>query len=43
MKGRFNQFGGQYVPETLMNALQELEEEYESKFYANSMVDTRRI
>lgn len=29
MKGRFNQFGGQYVPETLMNALKELEEEYE--------------
>ena len=29
MKGRFNQFGGQYVPETLMNALQELEDEYE--------------
>ncbi|SFC18922.1 tryptophan synthase subunit beta [Clostridium uliginosum] len=29
MKGRFNQFGGQYVPETLMNALNELEEEYE--------------
>ncbi len=27
MKGRFNQFGGQYVPETLMNALQELEED----------------
>lgn len=29
MKGRFNQYGGQYVPETLMNALQELEAEYE--------------
>lgn len=29
MKGRFNQFGGQYVPETLMNALQELEAKYE--------------
>jgi tryptophan synthase beta chain len=24
-KGRFGQFGGQYVPETMMNALQELE------------------
>lgn len=29
MKGRFNEFGGQYVPETLMNALKELEEEFE--------------
>ncbi|MDD5795230.1 tryptophan synthase subunit beta [Clostridium sp. HCP1S3_B4] len=29
MKGRFDKFGGQYVPETLMNALNELEEEYE--------------
>lgn len=29
MKGRFDKFGGQYVPETLMNALKELEEEYE--------------
>ncbi len=28
-KGRFGQFGGQYVPETLMNALIELEESYE--------------
>lgn len=28
-KGRFNDFGGQYVPETLMNALSELEEAYE--------------
>ena len=27
MKGRFNEFGGQYVPETLMNALKELEDE----------------
>lgn len=29
MLGRFNEFGGQYVPETLMNALKELEEEFE--------------
>lgn len=29
LKGRFNNFGGQYVPETLMNALKELEREYE--------------
>ena len=28
-KGRFGQFGGQYAPETLMNALIELENEYE--------------
>jgi tryptophan synthase beta chain len=32
-KGRFGEFGGQYVPETLMNALIELEEEY--KKYKN--------
>ncbi|MDK2810889.1 MAG: tryptophan synthase beta chain [Petroclostridium sp.] len=28
-KGRFGVFGGQYVPETLMNALIELEEQYD--------------
>ena len=28
-KGRFLEFGGQYVPETLMNAINELEEAYE--------------
>lgn len=28
-KGRFGEFGGQYVPETLMTALTELEEAYE--------------
>lgn len=28
-KGRFGQYGGQYVPETLMNAVHELEEAYE--------------
>jgi tryptophan synthase beta chain len=27
-QGRFGQYGGRYVPETLMNPLQELEEEY---------------
>lgn len=27
-KGRFSQYGGQYAPETMMNALQELEREY---------------
>lgn len=29
-KGRFGVFGGQYAPETLMNALIELEQQYES-------------
>jgi tryptophan synthase beta chain len=29
-KGRFGRFGGQYAPETLMNALIELEKSYES-------------
>lgn len=29
MKGRFGEFGGQYAPETVMNAVIELEEEYE--------------
>lgn len=28
-KGRFGEFGGQYIPETLMNALSELESAYE--------------
>ena len=28
MDGRFGKFGGQYVPETIMNALLELETEY---------------
>lgn len=28
-KGRFSQFGGQFVPETLMDAIDELEEAYE--------------
>ncbi|MDY6228464.1 MULTISPECIES: tryptophan synthase subunit beta [unclassified Clostridium] len=42
MKGRFNNFGGQYVPETLMNVLKELEVEYEKaikdeKFYEEYM------
>ncbi|MCI6692123.1 MAG: tryptophan synthase subunit beta [Clostridium sp.] len=42
MKGRFNNFGGQYVPETLMNVLKGLEVEYEKaikdeKFYEEYM------
>ena len=28
-KGRFGVHGGQYIPETLMNAVNELEEAYE--------------
>lgn len=32
-KGRFGEYGGQYMPETLMKAVQELEEAYE--FYKN--------
>ena len=28
-KGRFGNYGGQYIPETLMNAVHELEEAYE--------------
>ena len=39
MKGRFNQFGGQYVPETLMNALQELENEYEKAINDESFME----
>ncbi|MGB8451898.1 MAG: tryptophan synthase subunit beta [Anaerocolumna sp.] len=32
-KGRFGQYGGQYIPETLMNAVQEVDKAYE--FYKN--------
>lgn len=32
-KGRFGEYGGQYIPETLMNAVQEVEKAYE--FYKN--------
>jgi len=32
-KGRYGEFGGQYVPETLMNAVNELEEAY--NYYSN--------
>ena len=31
-KGRFGEYGGQYIPETLMNAVKEVEEAYE--FYS---------
>ena len=33
MKGRFGAYGGQYVPETLMNALIALEKAYD--YYKN--------
>lgn len=42
MKGRFNQFGGQFVPETLMNALQELEDEYEKAINDESFMEEYR-
>ncbi|MBO5131407.1 MAG: tryptophan synthase subunit beta, partial [Romboutsia sp.] len=32
-KGRFGEYGGQYIPETLMNELINLEEKYE--YYKN--------
>lgn len=35
-KGRFGEFGGQYVPETLMNAVAEVEKAYE--YYKNDPV-----
>lgn len=35
-KGRFGDYGGQYIPETLMKAIQELEESYQ--FYKNDSV-----
>ena len=31
--GRFGEFGGQYIPETLMNEIKQLEKNYE--FYKN--------
>ncbi|ABR33926.1 tryptophan synthase subunit beta [Clostridium beijerinckii] len=37
MKGRFNEFGGQYVPETVMNALIELEDAY------NKVIDDKEF
>lgn len=40
-KGRFGAFGGKFVPETLMNALQELEEAY--KHFSNDAEFKREI
>ena len=41
MKGRFGEYGGQYVPETLMNAIIELEEAYE--YYKNDPEFNREL
>lgn len=38
-KGRFGRFGGQYVPETLMNALDELERAYNEAMADNSFIE----
>lgn len=40
-KGRFGQFGGQYIPETLMNAIIELEKAYE--YYKNNSEFTAEL
>lgn len=39
MKGKFNDFGGQYVPETLMNALIELEDAFYSAIDDKEFID----
>lgn len=39
MKGKFNDFGGQYVPETLMNALTELENAFYSAIDNKEFID----
>lgn len=39
MKGRFGQFGGQYIPETVMNAVMELETEFEKAIKDKSFLD----
>jgi tryptophan synthase beta chain len=40
-KGRFSQFGGQYVPETLMNAIIELQDAYD--YYKNDAEFNREL
>lgn len=42
MKGRFGQFGGQYVPETVMNAVMELEVEFEKAMKDESFLEEYR-
>lgn len=39
MNGRFGQFGGQYVPETVMNAITELEIEFNKAINDKSFLD----
>lgn len=39
MKGRFGKFGGQYVPETIMNAVIELEEEFDKAMADKKFID----
>lgn len=41
MKGRYGEFGGQYIPETLMNEIHRLEEAYE--FYKNDPEFNREL
>ena len=41
MKGRYGLYGGQYIPETLMNAVIELEEAYE--YYKNDAEFNREL
>lgn len=40
--GRFGEFGGQYVPETLMNALGELEREYQAALADENFIEEFR-
>jgi len=42
MKGKFGIFGGQYAPETVMNAVIELEEEYEKAILDPEFMDSFR-
>lgn len=42
MKGRFGKFGGQYAPETVMNAVIKLEEEYEKAICDPEFMDKYR-
>ncbi|MFA6940040.1 MAG: tryptophan synthase subunit beta [Clostridiaceae bacterium] len=39
MKGRFGQFGGQYIPETVMNAVMELEVEFDKAMKDESFLE----
>lgn len=39
MNGRFGKFGGQYVPETIMNALIELEREFNEAVQDKEFMD----